>query len=138
MGGFSVVEEATAAVGKREYGDTWGNPLFHSQHRRSKSASDRNASVLGGGVLRSIKRDQDETYVRSQWQTMTMLKIIDEHSLKLYIIIWNVLPYSASVSRGQSPLHDYANHFNKNISSNHRASLEKDVSIRTVLYFSLH
>ncbi|XP_023916403.2 uncharacterized protein LOC112027998 isoform X3 [Quercus suber] len=104
MGGFSVVEEATAAVGKREYGDTWGNPLFHSQHRRSKSASDRNASVLGGGVLRSIKRDQDETYVRSQ-----------------------VLPYSASVSRGQSPLHDYANHFNKNISSNHRASLEKDI-----------
>ncbi|KAM3734814.1 hypothetical protein ACB098_10G043500 [Castanea mollissima] len=104
MGGFSVVEEATAAVGKREYGDTWGNPLFHSHHRRSKSASDRNASVLGGGVLRSIKQDQDETYVRSQ-----------------------VLPYSASVSRGQSPLHDYANYFNKNISSNHRASLEKDI-----------
>ena len=36
MGGFSVVEEATAAVGKRAYGDTWGDPLFHSQHRRSK------------------------------------------------------------------------------------------------------
>jgi hypothetical protein len=37
MGGFSVVEEAAAASGKRENGD--GNSYAHSQHRRSKRYS---------------------------------------------------------------------------------------------------
>ncbi|KAB1217003.1 hypothetical protein CJ030_MR4G021318 [Morella rubra] len=101
MGGFSVAGEE-AAGGKKESEASWENSHVQFQHRRSKSASDRNASVSRGGVLRSIKREQNETYG---------------------------LPHSASASRGQSPLHDTANYFNKNTSSNHRASLEKDIGL---------
>ena len=45
MSGFSVVEEAVA-VGKRENGDTWGNPHIHSQHRRSKRYNFKPISIL--------------------------------------------------------------------------------------------
>ncbi|XP_059444164.1 uncharacterized protein LOC132176066 isoform X1 [Corylus avellana] len=98
MGGFSVVEDAAVVSGKRENGD--GNSYANSQHRRSKSASDRNRTVSRGGVLHSIKQEQNETYV---------------------------LLHSANASREQSRLDDNVNYNNKNTSSNHRASLEKDI-----------
>ncbi|KAM1034397.1 hypothetical protein PS1_038080 [Malus domestica] len=91
----NIVEEQ-AAVGKKENGDS----VVHSQHRRSKSASDRNSSVSRGRVLSSRKKGKNETQVSSP---------------------------STSASRGQSPWHDNPAYINKKSPSHHRASLEKDI-----------
>ncbi|CAL9029264.1 unnamed protein product, partial [Prunus brigantina] len=86
------------AGGRRENGDSWARSAVHAQHRRSKSASDRNLNVPRSQV--SAKKDQNETQVSSP---------------------------SISVSRGQSPWHDNLVYINKNTPSNHRASSEKDI-----------
>ncbi|KAH7514184.1 hypothetical protein FEM48_Zijuj11G0061700 [Ziziphus jujuba var. spinosa] len=103
MDGFSAVEvgEDEEAGGKRKNEGSWASSQAHVQHRRSKSASDRNFSVLRAGILSSIKKDKNETNVLS--------------------------PPSTSATRGRSPLHDNASYINKNMSPNHRNSLEKDI-----------
>ncbi|XP_034214567.1 uncharacterized protein LOC117626886 isoform X2 [Prunus dulcis] len=91
-------ESEEQAGGKGENGDSWAASALHAQHRRSKSASDRNLNVPRSRV--SAKKDQNETQVSSP---------------------------STSASRGQSPWHDNPVYINKNMPSNHRASLEKDI-----------
>ncbi|KAJ6308736.1 hypothetical protein OIU76_018340 [Salix suchowensis] len=84
----------------RENGSSWPPPRSHVQHRRSKSASERNSDISGGRVLHSLKKDQNEIHM---------------------------FPLSTRAHRAQSPLHDYPICINKNTPSNHRASLEKDI-----------
>ncbi|VVA36928.1 PREDICTED: electron transporter [Prunus dulcis] len=86
------------AGGMRENVDSWARSAVHAQHRRCKSASDRNLNVPRSRV--SAKKDQNETQVSSP---------------------------STSASRGQSPWHDNLVYINKNTPSNYRASLEKDI-----------
>ncbi|VVA40764.1 PREDICTED: GLYMA_11G033900, partial [Prunus dulcis] len=86
------------AGGMRENVDSWARSAVHAQHRRCKSASDRNLNVPRSRV--SAKKDQNETQVSSP---------------------------STSASWGQSPWHDNLVYINKNTPSNYRASLEKDI-----------
>ncbi|BFG31374.1 hypothetical protein CerSpe_176480 [Prunus speciosa] len=86
------------AGGKGENGDSWARSAVHAQHRRSKSASDRNLNVPRSRV--SAKKDQNGMQVSSP---------------------------STSASRGQSPWHDNPVYINKNMPSKNRASLEKDI-----------
>ncbi|PRQ18222.1 putative ternary complex factor MIP1, leucine-zipper [Rosa chinensis] len=88
------------AGGKRENGDSGPRSDVHTQHRRSKSASDKNFGIRRGRVLSSTKKDKNETQVSSP---------------------------STSASTGQSPWHENPIYFNKNMSLNNRASLEKDI-----------
>ncbi|XP_062073987.1 uncharacterized protein LOC133778156 isoform X2 [Humulus lupulus] len=101
MRGFIVggVGDDDEAGGKRENGDSWTGLLVHGQHRRSKSASDRNSNGLKGGFL-STSNDKNEKDVS--------------------------LP-STSASNGRISLHENSTYINKNMSSKHRASLEKDI-----------
>ncbi|PON37736.1 Ternary complex factor MIP1, leucine-zipper [Parasponia andersonii] len=102
MRGFSSVgvgEDEEQAGGKRENGVSWAGLLVSAQHKRSKSASDRNCNVLKGGFLSSTE-DQNETDIS--------------------------LP-STSASKGQGSRHENCTYVNKNMSSKHRASLEKDI-----------
>ncbi|KAH7549629.1 hypothetical protein ACOSQ2_025761 [Xanthoceras sorbifolium] len=91
MDGFSAEGDGEAA-GKRDN--------VHAQHRRSKSATDRNLDVSRHGVLQPIKRDQKKPHAS---------------------------PLSTRAYGVQSPLYDHPSPRNKNTSSNHRASLEKDI-----------
>ncbi|KAJ7944736.1 Protein of unknown function, DUF547 [Quillaja saponaria] len=103
MGGFVFEEEkavAAEAVEKRENVDALSIQHGHAQHKRSKSASDRNENILRDGVSHSIKNAQNETHVS---------------------------PSSPRTWREQSPLRDSLTYINKSTSSNHRASLEKDI-----------
>ncbi|KAJ6715072.1 hypothetical protein OIU85_026564 [Salix viminalis] len=99
MGGLNVDGDGERAK-NRENGSSWPPPRSHVQHRRSKSASERNSDISGGRVLHSLKKDQNEIHM---------------------------FPLSTRAHRAQSPLHDYPICINKNTSSNHRASLEKDI-----------
>ncbi|XP_039689995.1 uncharacterized protein [Medicago truncatula] len=93
-----MMNDAEASAG---YVGNTASSRHQPRHKRSNSASDRNSKFSrGGGVLRSIGKDQDE-FLAS--------------------------PLSARASRIQTPLHDNHNCINKNASSNHRASLEQDV-----------
>ncbi|KAM6588289.1 hypothetical protein CsatA_010894 [Cannabis sativa] len=87
------------ACGKRWNGDSWTGLLVHGQHRRSKSASDRSSKVLKGGSS-STSNDNNETDVSFP---------------------------STSASNGRESLHENSTYINKNMSSKHRASLEKDI-----------
>ncbi|KAJ9147702.1 hypothetical protein P3X46_029829 [Hevea brasiliensis] len=98
---FSVDEDEDATK-KRRNGISWPPPHANVRHRRSKSASERNLEVSRGGALRSIKKDQNGTHMS---------------------------PLSTRAFRTQSPLRDYPACTNKNTSSNHRASLEKDIDL---------
>ncbi|KAK3224915.1 hypothetical protein Dsin_004777 [Dipteronia sinensis] len=93
MDGFNV-EEGGEAAGKRD------NIVHAQQHRRSKSATDRNLDVSRHGVLHSIKKDQNKSHAS---------------------------PLSTRAYKAQNPLYDHPSPSNKNTSSNQRASLEKDV-----------
>ncbi|TXG51160.1 hypothetical protein EZV62_023684 [Acer yangbiense] len=110
MDGFNV-EEGGEAVGKRD------NIVHAQQHRRSKSATDRNLDVSRHGVLHSIKKDRNKSHAS---------------------------PLSTRAYKAQNPLYDHPSPSNKSTSSNQRASLEEDVeklqsclqqekSMRTVL-----
>ncbi|XVE57636.1 hypothetical protein DITRI_Ditri04bG0105900 [Diplodiscus trichospermus] len=108
MGGFRLDQEeadALAAGGeKKETEDSsWSaHPHVQAQHRRSKSASDRNLDVSRGEVLHPAKKEQNEL---------------------------RASPLSTRAYRTRSPLHDCVACSFKNTSSNQRASLEKDVSL---------
>ncbi|KAK2649025.1 hypothetical protein Ddye_016514 [Dipteronia dyeriana] len=93
MDGFNV-EDGGKAAGKRD------NIVHAQQHRRSKSATDRNLDVSRHGVLHSIKKDQNKSHAS---------------------------PLSTRAYKAQNPLYDHPSPSNKNTSSNQRASLEKDV-----------
>ncbi|TYI52437.1 hypothetical protein E1A91_D12G248100v1 [Gossypium mustelinum] len=103
MDGFRLDQEegaTTAGGGKETKESSWSsNPQVQAQHRRSKSASDRNLDVLRGRVSRPVKKEQ------------------------------NASPLSTRASRTRSPLHDCSAYGNKNISVNQRASLEKDIEL---------
>ncbi|XP_043812329.1 uncharacterized protein LOC110629125 isoform X4 [Manihot esculenta] len=101
MDGFSVDENEDAPK-KRENGISWPHLHTHVQHRRSKSAFGRKLEVSRGGILHSTKKDHNGT---------------------------NMSPLSSRAYRTQSPLHDYPTCTNKNISSDHRASLEQDIEL---------
>ncbi|KAG5102433.1 hypothetical protein JHK84_047402 [Glycine max] len=95
MSEFRVFAEA---CGREDHGDS---PHAKPQHRRSKSASERNlANARGGGASHPLEKDHNESLVSTS---------------------------SVSASRLRSPLHDNLTRVNKNTSSNHRAFLEKDV-----------
>ncbi|OMO52472.1 hypothetical protein COLO4_37159 [Corchorus olitorius] len=106
MDGFRLDQKEAAAVGgggKKESEDSsWSShPEVQVQHRRSKSASDRNPDALRSGVLNSIKKEQNEAS-----------------------------PLSTRAYRTRSPLHDRSAYSNINSSSlNQRASLEKDIEL---------
>ncbi|KAK4843679.1 hypothetical protein QYF36_011392 [Acer negundo] len=93
MDGFNV-EEGGEAAGKRY------NIVHAQQHRRSKSATDRNLDVSRHGVLHSIKKGQNKSHAS---------------------------PLSTRAYKAQNPLYDHPSPSNKNTSSNQRASLEEDV-----------
>ncbi|KAF4404145.1 hypothetical protein G4B88_014601 [Cannabis sativa] len=97
--GRGGVGDDDEACGKRWNGDSWTGLLVHGQHRRSKSASDRSSKVLKGGSS-STSNDNNETDVSFP---------------------------STSASNGRESLHENSTYINKNMSSKHRASLEKDI-----------
>uniref|UniRef100_A0A803PMA1 Electron transporter n=1 Tax=Cannabis sativa TaxID=3483 RepID=A0A803PMA1_CANSA len=97
--GRGGVGDDDEASGKRWNGDSWTGLLVHGQHRRSKSASDRSSKVLKGGSS-STSNDNNETDVSFP---------------------------STSASNGRESLHENSTYINKNMSSKHRASLEKDI-----------
>ncbi|KAM7272545.1 hypothetical protein ACFE04_027208 [Oxalis oulophora] len=74
---------------------------LHSKHRRSKSASDRNMDDRRS-IQYSMKKDQN---------------------------VIHASPISTRAYRAQCPLYEHLANANKNPSTNHRASLEKDASI---------
>ncbi|KAJ0049636.1 hypothetical protein Pint_15852 [Pistacia integerrima] len=100
MNGFNVEEDKVAAD-KRKNGSSLLRPYVHTQHRRSKSATDKNLDTSKRGASHSRKKmEQSELHAS---------------------------PLSTRTYRAQSPLYDQPSTINKNASSNHRASLEKDI-----------
>ncbi|XWS49117.1 hypothetical protein CRYUN_Cryun13aG0136200 [Craigia yunnanensis] len=100
-------EEAAAIAaggGKKETEDSsWPlHPHVQAQHRRSKSASDRNLDVSRGGVLHPAKKEQTELHAS---------------------------PLLTRAYMTRSPFHDRSAYSNKNTSLNQRASLEKDIEL---------
>ncbi|GMI76389.1 hypothetical protein like AT5G47380 [Hibiscus trionum] len=101
-------EEETAVVArgrKRENEDCcWSSSCQHiqAQHRRSKSASDRDLDVARDGVSHPEKKQQKELHAS---------------------------PLSTMAYRTPSPLHDRSAYSSKNASMNQRASLEKDIEL---------
>ncbi|XP_052294963.1 uncharacterized protein LOC102617766 isoform X2 [Citrus sinensis] len=101
MNGFNV-EEYEEAAGKRQKGDSWSRTHVHAQaqHRRSKSAAERNSDISRRGISNSVKKELNEIYAS---------------------------PLSTRAFRAQTPLYDHLSCNNQNSSLNHRASLEKDI-----------
>ncbi|TYJ06427.1 hypothetical protein E1A91_A12G233300v1 [Gossypium mustelinum] len=66
--GFRLDQEegaTTAGGGKETEESSWSsNPQVQAQHRRSKSASDRNLDVLRGKVSRPVKKEQNEVHLK--------------------------------------------------------------------------
>ncbi|XP_020534269.1 uncharacterized protein LOC105632278 isoform X3 [Jatropha curcas] len=99
---FLFDKDHEGAHKKRGNGISWPPPVNHAQHRRSKSASERNLDASGDGALRSMKKNQNGTHMS---------------------------PLPNRAYRTRSPLHEYPTCTNNNTSSNHRASLEKDIEV---------
>lgn len=101
MNGFNVEEDEEAA-GKRQKGDSWSRTHVQAQaqHRRSKSAAERNSDISRRGISNSVKKELNEIYAS---------------------------PLSTRAFRAQTPLYDHLSYNNQNSSLNHRASLEKDI-----------
>ncbi|XP_050227973.1 uncharacterized protein LOC126677417 isoform X2 [Mercurialis annua] len=76
--------------------------MDHAQHRRSKSASERSLEISRNGALRSSKDDRNGAQMS---------------------------PFTTRANRTRSPLHEYPTCTDRNTSTNHRASLEKDVEL---------
>ncbi|EEF31719.1 electron transporter, putative [Ricinus communis] len=102
MDGFNVDEDEGYAHKKRENGISLPHSHTHVQHRRSKSASEKNLDISRNGGLRSIKKDQCTAHMS---------------------------PLSTKAYRTESPLREYPTCTNKNISTDHRTSLEKDIEL---------
>ncbi|KAH1106405.1 hypothetical protein J1N35_010173 [Gossypium stocksii] len=108
MDGFHLGQEEAAAVAttgeKRENEDcSWSSsyPSVQAQHRRSKSASDRDLDVSRDGVLHPEKKQQE----------------------------LHASPLSTRAYRTPGPCLDRSAYRNKNPSLNQRASLEKDIEL---------
>ncbi|KAM7525558.1 hypothetical protein LguiA_015460 [Lonicera macranthoides] len=99
MGDFTVAEEEKG-VNRGENGDSRACIQVHAQHRRSKSASDRNLGLSKGGVSHSIGKGLSKS---------------------------PELPISARRCCTQNTIHEYPIDNNTDAASNQRASLEKDV-----------
>ncbi|KAH9777221.1 hypothetical protein KPL71_006944 [Citrus sinensis] len=101
MNGFNVEEDEEAA-GKRQKGDSWSRTHVNAQaqHRRSKSAAERNSDISRRGISNSVKKELNEILAS---------------------------PLSTRAFRAQTPLYDHLSYNNQNSSLNHRASLEKDI-----------
>ncbi|KAG5056941.1 hypothetical protein JHK86_011937 [Glycine max] len=95
--GFRKLSHAAEACGYEDHGDS---PHGKPPHRRSKSASERNLANARGGASHPLEKDHNECLVSTP---------------------------SVGASRLQSPSYDNLTCVNKNTSSSHRASLEKDV-----------
>ncbi|XP_030467626.1 uncharacterized protein LOC115686461 isoform X2 [Syzygium oleosum] len=91
--------EREEGVGKQESGSSCARTRFHAQHRRSKSACDKNFDVSRGELLHS-QRGKNATLVS---------------------------PLSTRALEVRSPLLEPFNYSGKITSSSHRASLEKDI-----------
>ncbi|MBA0554542.1 hypothetical protein Golob_013639, partial [Gossypium lobatum] len=109
MDGFHLGQEEAAAVAtrgeKRENEDcSWSSsyPRVQAQHRRSKSASDRDLDVSRDGVLQPEEKQQEELHASA---------------------------LSTRAYRTPGPCLDRSAYRNKNPSLNQRASLEKDIEL---------
>uniref|UniRef100_A0A5B6ZYY2 DUF547 domain-containing protein n=1 Tax=Davidia involucrata TaxID=16924 RepID=A0A5B6ZYY2_DAVIN len=100
MDGCTVDEDGERA-GRRGNGNSWACSHIHAQHRRSRSASDRNLDLSRSGVSHSVRNDFNES-----------------HELP---------PSKKTCGGAQSPLHEYYSNTIADTSSSHRASLEKDI-----------
>ncbi|KAK2974999.1 hypothetical protein RJ640_012865 [Escallonia rubra] len=101
MGGFTVADDIKKRAGRGDYGDSLAFPHVHAQHKRSNSASDKNLSLSRGGVLNSVRKDLNE---------------LPE------------LPPSARNCRAQTHLYEDVVDTHEDGASDHRASLEQDLS----------
>ncbi|KAE8708313.1 hypothetical protein F3Y22_tig00110347pilonHSYRG00071 [Hibiscus syriacus] len=108
MGGFHLDQEGAAtAVGRKKKSEdsSWSpNAHIQAQHRRSKSALDRNIDGSRDGVLHRMKKGQNELHMEAS-------------------------PLSTRAYRTRSPLHDSSACSNKNTPLKQRASLEKDIEL---------
>ncbi|MBA0853921.1 hypothetical protein Goshw_023912 [Gossypium schwendimanii] len=109
MDGFHLGQEEAAAVAtrgeKRENEDcSWSSsyPRVQAQHRRSKSASDRDLDVSRDGVLQPEEKQQEELHASA---------------------------LSTRAYRTPGPCLDRSAYRNKNPSLNQQASLEKDIEL---------
>ncbi|KAK7330777.1 hypothetical protein VNO77_24977 [Canavalia gladiata] len=104
MSEFRVFEKRSDAetCTSDDHGDSrpWQTVQPRPQHRRSKSASERNLKIARDGAAHPSEKDRTQSPVS---------------------------PPSVNASRFQSPSHDNLTCINKNTSSSHRASLEKDI-----------
>ncbi|KAF8019380.1 hypothetical protein BT93_G0146 [Corymbia citriodora subsp. variegata] len=91
--------ESEKGVGKQEGGSSCAHPHVRDQHRRSKSASDRNSNVSRGELLHS-QRGKNATLVS---------------------------PLSTRSPEVRSPLFERFGYSGKITTSSNRASLEKDI-----------
>ncbi|KAG5228936.1 DUF547 domain-containing protein/Lzipper-MIP1 domain-containing [Salix suchowensis] len=83
MGGLNVDGDGERAK-KRENGSSWPPPRSHVQHRRSKSASERNSDISGGRVLHSLKKDQNEIHIeqlQSRLQQEKSVRMVLERAM---------------------------------------------------------
>ncbi|KAG4134969.1 hypothetical protein ERO13_D08G187800v2 [Gossypium hirsutum] len=108
MDGFHLGQEEAAAVATREKREnedcSWSSsyPRVQAQHRRSKSASDRDLDVSRDGVLQPEEKQQEELHASA---------------------------LSTRAYRTPGPCLDRSAYRNKNPSLNQRASLEKDIEL---------
>ncbi|KAK4338236.1 hypothetical protein RND71_042723 [Anisodus tanguticus] len=95
-----VKDENQRSVGRKQNGSSWKCAYGYSQHRRCKSASDKNAALSKGGDRQSsVKKELKEP---------------------------PVLPPSTRSCKA-SPLHEFSKTISKEAVPEHRASLEKDI-----------
>ncbi|KAM3307442.1 hypothetical protein P3S67_009185 [Capsicum chacoense] len=94
-----VKDENQRRVGKKQNGSSWKCAYGYSQHRRCKSASDKNVALSKGGDRQSVKKELNQP---------------------------PVLPHSTRSCKA-SPLHELSKTIGKDAAPEHRASLEKDI-----------
>ncbi|KAJ8555602.1 hypothetical protein K7X08_013098 [Anisodus acutangulus] len=95
-----VKDENQRSVGRKQNGSSWKCAYGYSQHRRCKSASDKNTALSKGGDRQSsVKKESDEP---------------------------PVLPPSTRSCKA-SPSHEFSKTIGKEAVPEHRASLEKDI-----------
>ncbi|GAB2300854.1 hypothetical protein Dimus_034888 [Dionaea muscipula] len=102
MGGLGAGEGGELGQ-KIDNGDYWVGTSVHAHHRRSRSASERNGDVRGLGISHSLSYTQNSSHES---------------------------PISTRAYGVQTPTHGHSSDSNTtSSSSNHRASLEKDIEL---------
>ncbi|OIT34639.1 PREDICTED: uncharacterized protein LOC109244413 isoform X1 [Nicotiana attenuata] len=94
-----VIDENQRRVGKKENGSSWKCAYGYAQHRRCKSASDKNVAVSKGGDRQPVRKELNEPPV--------------------------LLPSTRSCKA--SPLHEFSKIISREAVPDHRVSLEKDI-----------